>query len=43
VQRDLRFLKTYVDSAREADGWERWRAEWLDGTEADYQRKAAAR
>ena len=25
------------------DGWERWRAEWLGGTEADYQRKAAAR
>ena len=37
--RDLPFLQAYVDSAGEDGGWERWRAEWLDGDEAAYQRR----
>jgi glutaconate CoA-transferase subunit A len=39
--RDLPFLKEYVNSARDAGGWDRWRAAWLEGTETDYQEKVA--
>jgi glutaconate CoA-transferase subunit A len=42
-ERDVPFLKAYVNSAREDGGWDRWRAQWLDGSEADYQERVAAR
>jgi glutaconate CoA-transferase subunit A len=40
---DHGFLRTYVAGADADGGWDAWRAEWLAGTEADYQRKVAAR
>jgi glutaconate CoA-transferase subunit A len=39
--RDLAFLKAYVAGAAEPDGWDRFRAEWVDLPESEYQAKVA--
>jgi glutaconate CoA-transferase subunit A len=42
-ERDEAFQKEYAASAASAQAWEQWRADWIDISEADYQRKVAAR
>ncbi|HTR71558.1 MAG TPA: CoA-transferase [Mycobacteriales bacterium] len=42
-ERDEAFQKSYAASATSADAWQQWRADWVDISEADYQRKVAAR
>jgi glutaconate CoA-transferase subunit A len=42
-ERDEAFQKEYAASAASAEAWEAWRADWIDISEADYQRKVAAR
>jgi glutaconate CoA-transferase subunit A len=41
--RDVPFLETYVRSAAESGGWERFREEWVDLPEAEYRTKVADR
>jgi glutaconate CoA-transferase subunit A len=42
-ERDEAFQKEYAASAASAEAWEQWRADWIDISEVDYQRKVAAR
>jgi glutaconate CoA-transferase subunit A len=42
-ERDEAFQKEYAGSAASAQAWQQWRADWIDVSEADYQRKVAAR
>jgi glutaconate CoA-transferase subunit A len=42
-ERDEAFQKEYAGSAASAEAWDTWRAEWIDISEDDYQRKVAAR
>src|SRR3954452_23645080 len=42
-ERDEQFQKEYAASAASADAWDAWRAEWVDISEDDYQRKVASR
>jgi glutaconate CoA-transferase subunit A len=42
-ERDEAFQKEYAASAASAEAWQQWRADWIDISEADYQRKVAAR
>jgi glutaconate CoA-transferase, subunit A len=42
-ERDEQFQKEYAASAASAEAWAAWRAEWIDISEDDYQRKVAAR
>jgi glutaconate CoA-transferase subunit A len=42
-ERDEAFQKEYAASAASAEAWQQWRGDWIDITEADYQRKVAAR
>lgn len=42
-ERDEAFQKEYAASAASAEAWLHWRADWIDISEADYQRKVAAR
>ncbi|HVU60647.1 MAG TPA: CoA-transferase [Mycobacteriales bacterium] len=42
-ERDESFQKEYAASATSAEAWQQWRADWVDISEADYQRKVAAR
>ncbi|MFL6238509.1 MAG: CoA transferase subunit A [Actinomycetes bacterium] len=42
-ERDEAFQKEYAASAASPDAWDAWRAEWIDVTEDDYQRKVASR
>jgi len=41
--RDEAFQREYAASAKDEDGWRRFKAEWLDIPEADYQAKLRAR
>src|SRR5581483_6345252 len=41
--RDEAFQKEYAASAASAEAWQQWRADWVDLSEDDYQRKIAAR
>jgi glutaconate CoA-transferase, subunit A len=42
-ERDEAFQKEYAASAASPEAWQQWRADWIDISEADYQRKVAAR
>jgi glutaconate CoA-transferase subunit A len=42
-ERDEVFQREYAASAASAEAWDAWRAEWVDISEDDYQRKVAAR
>jgi glutaconate CoA-transferase, subunit A len=42
-ERDETFQREYVASAASPDAWVKWRADWIDISETDYQRKVAAR
>jgi glutaconate CoA-transferase subunit A len=42
-ERDEAFQKEYAASAASDEAWQQWRADWIDISEADYQRKVAAR
>ncbi|HVW81621.1 MAG TPA: CoA-transferase [Mycobacteriales bacterium] len=42
-ERDEAFQKEYAASAASPEAWQQWRADWVDISEADYQRKVAAR
>lgn len=42
-ERDEAFQKEYAQSAASAEAWEQWRADWVDISEADYQRKVGER
>jgi glutaconate CoA-transferase subunit A len=42
-ERDEAFQKDYAASAASAEAWDQWRADWIDNSEADYQRKVGAR
>jgi glutaconate CoA-transferase, subunit A len=42
-ERDEAFQKEYAASAASAEAWEQWRADWVDISESDYQRRVAAR
>ena len=42
-ERDEAFQKEYAASAGSPEAWAQWRADWVDISEADYQRKVAAR
>jgi len=42
-ERDEEFQQEYAASAASPEAWQQWRADWVDLTEADYQRKVAAR
>jgi glutaconate CoA-transferase subunit A len=42
-ERDEAFQTEYAGSAASPEAWQQWRAEWIDISEADYQRKVAAR
>ncbi len=42
-ERDEAFQKEYAASAASAEAWQQWRSDWIDISEADYQRKVAAR
>jgi glutaconate CoA-transferase subunit A len=42
-ERDEAFQKEYAASAASAEAWNQWRADWIDISEADYQRKLAER
>jgi glutaconate CoA-transferase subunit A len=41
-ERDEAFQRDYAASAASAEAWQQWRAEWIDVSEQDYQRKLAA-
>jgi glutaconate CoA-transferase subunit A len=41
-ERDEAFQKAYAGSAASPEAWQAWRADWVDISEADYQRKVAA-
>ena len=41
--RDEAFQREYAASAKDEEGWQSFRAEWLDVPEAEYQRKVRAR
>jgi glutaconate CoA-transferase subunit A len=40
-ERDEAFQKEYAASAASAEAWRQWRADWVDISEDDYQRKVA--
>ena len=40
-ERDEAFQKEYAARGRIAEAWQQWRADWIDISEADYQRKVA--
>ena len=40
---DEEFQQEYAASAASPEAWQRWRTDWVDLSEADYQRKVAAR
>ena len=42
-ERDEEFQQEYAASAASPEAWQRWRTDWVDLSEADYQRKVAAR
>jgi glutaconate CoA-transferase, subunit A len=42
-ERDEAFQKEYAQSAASADAWQRWRTDWVDISEADYQRRVGER
>jgi glutaconate CoA-transferase subunit A len=42
-ERDEAFQKEYAASAASPEAWQQWRADWVDISEGDYQRKVAAR
>jgi glutaconate CoA-transferase subunit A len=42
-ERDEAFQKEYAASSASADAWQQWRSDWVDISEADYQKKVAAR
>jgi glutaconate CoA-transferase subunit A len=42
-ERDEAFQKEYAASAASPEAWQQWRADWIDISEADYQRKVAAK
>jgi acyl CoA:acetate/3-ketoacid CoA transferase alpha subunit len=41
-ERDEAFQQEYAASAASAEAWQQWRADWIDISEADYQRKVGA-
>ncbi len=41
--RDEAFQREYAASAKDEESWQRFKAEWLDGSEAEYQAKLRAR
>ena len=41
--RDEAFQREYAASAKDEDGWQKFKAEWLDVTEAEYQARVRAR
>jgi glutaconate CoA-transferase, subunit A len=41
-ERDETFQKEYAAAAASSEAWEKWRADWIDISEADYQRKVGA-
>jgi len=41
--RDEAFQREYAASAKDEESWKKFRAEWLDVSEAEYQRKVRAR
>lgn len=41
-ERDEAFQRDYAASAASPEAWAAWRADWIDISEADYQRKVAA-
>ena len=41
--RDESFQREYAASAKDEESWRKFRAEWLDVSEAEYQRKVRAR
>ncbi|HWB66607.1 MAG TPA: CoA-transferase [Mycobacteriales bacterium] len=41
-ERDEAFQRDYAKSAASPEAWAAWRADWIDVSEADYQRKVAA-
>lgn len=42
-ERDEAFQKEYAASTASPEAWQQWRTDWIDISEADYQRKVAAR
>jgi glutaconate CoA-transferase subunit A len=42
-ERDEAFQKGYAASAASPEAWDAWRAEWIDISEDDYQRKVRSR
>ena len=42
-ERDEAFQKEYAASATSVEAWQQWRVDWIDISEADYQRKLAER
>jgi glutaconate CoA-transferase, subunit A len=42
-ERDEAFQKEYAGSAASVEAWQQWRGDWIDISEADYQRKVASR
>jgi glutaconate CoA-transferase subunit A len=42
-ERDEAFQKEYAASAASPEAWQQWRADWIDISEDDYQRKVGAR
>jgi glutaconate CoA-transferase subunit A len=42
-ERDEAFQKDYASSAASPEAWRQWRSDWIDISEADYQRRVAAR
>jgi glutaconate CoA-transferase subunit A len=42
-ERDEAFQKEYAAAAASVDAWQQWRSDWIDISEADYQRKVAQR
>jgi glutaconate CoA-transferase subunit A len=42
-ERDEAFQREYAASAKSAEAWDAFRADWIDVPEADYQRKVSAR
>ncbi len=42
-ERDEEFQTEYAASAASPEAWQQWRADWVDLSEVDYQRKVAAR
>jgi glutaconate CoA-transferase, subunit A len=41
-ERDEAFQREYAASAASPEAWQQWRADWIDVSEQDYQRKVAA-